>query len=166
MKTIRYFLNLSFILVLTIPLFSLSISNARKKYNSYQTECVSLNTDAHVVIRIWNTKKGLKYKMENARKEAIHAILFSGIAGGNGCSTQPALLNTPEDRSNFKAIEKRFFSKKGEWSRFTRDGTENSFGTKNDISATCKIYQVSIARKDLRKYLEENKIIKPLNSGF
>jgi hypothetical protein len=166
MKTIRFFLSLSFVLFLTIPMFSSGISMACKKYNAYQTECVSLNTDAYVVIRIWNAKKGLKYKMSNARKEAIHAILYAGIAGGNGCSTQPALLNTPEDRTNFKAIEKRFFSKKGEWARFTRDATDNSFGTKNDISATCKIYQVSIGRKDLRKYLEENKIIKPLNSGF
>ncbi len=166
MKTNRNIFLSLLVVSLIISTNNFAFSQSNKKYNSYQTECVSLNTDAHVVIRIWNTKKGLKYKMENARKEAIHAILFSGIAAGNGCSTQPALLNTPEDRSNFKAIEKRFFSKKGEWSRFTRDGTENSFGTKNDISATCKIYQVSIARKDLRKYLEENKIIKPLNSGF
>jgi hypothetical protein len=150
----------------TLMLWSTSYCQNTKKYNAYQTECVSLNTDAYVVIRIWNAKKGLKYKMSNARKEAIHAILYAGIAGGNGCSTQPALLNTPEDRTNFKAIEKRFFSKKGEWARFTRDATDNSFGTKNDISATCKIYQVSIGKKDLRKYLEENKIIKPLNSGF
>ena len=145
---------------------SLSVQSSQAKWSYYQTECVSLNTDAYVVIRIWNTKKGLKYKMENARKEAIHSILYAGIAGGNGCSTQPALLNTPEDRTNFKTIEKRFFSKKGEWARFTRDATENSFGTKNVVSATCKIYQVSIGRKDLRKYLEEKKIIKPLNSGF
>ncbi len=154
----------SLIVLITFISFSNVVAPARLAY--YQTECVSLNTDAHVVIRIWNTKKGLKYKMKHARKEAIHAILFSGISGGNGCSTQPALLNTPEDRSNFKSIEKRFFTAKGEWSRFTRDASENSFGTKNDISATCKIYQVSIARKELRKYLEENKIIKPLNSGF
>ncbi len=155
-----------FVVIIGFTVNMLAVQSSQSKWRYYQTECVSLNTDAYVVIRIWNAKKGLKYKMSNARKEAIHAILYAGIAGGNGCSTQPALLNTPEDRTNFKAIEKRFFSKKGEWARFTRDATDNSFGTKNDISATCKIYQVSIGRKDLRRYLEENKIIKPLNSGF
>jgi len=147
-------------------LTSLSTKQTGIQIYSYQTECVSINTDAFVVIRIWNTKKGLKYKAVQARKEAVHALLFSGIAGGNGCSTQPPILSDESARSEFEKIQTSFFSKKGEWSRFTRDGTENSFGMKNDVSATCKIYQVSVARKELRKYLEENKIIKPLNSGF
>jgi hypothetical protein len=153
------------ILLFTITLFFTAFAPS-KKTNSYQTECVSLDTDGYVTIRIWNTRKGLKYKLDQARKEAIHSILFSGIAGGNGCSTQPPLLTSVDDQSSFMKVEKSFFSSKGYWSRFTRNGSENSFGTKNDISATCKIYQVSIAKKELRKYLEDNKIIKPLNSGF
>ena len=152
-------------LLFTISLFFAAFAPS-KKTNSYQTECVSLETDGYVTIRIWNTRKGLKYKFDQARKEAIHSILFSGIAGGNGCSTQPPLLTSVDDQSSFMKVEKSFFSTKGSWSRFTRNGTENSFGTKNDISATCKVYQVSIAKKELRKYLEDNKIIKPLNSGF
>ena len=153
------------ILLFRLILLSAGISSS-KKTNSYQTECVSLDTDGYVSIRIWNTRKGLKYKLDQARKEAIHSILFSGIAGGNGCSTQPPILTSVDDQSSFEKVEKSFFSSKGNWSRFTRNGTENSFGTKNDISATCKIYQLSIAKKELRKYLEDNQIIKPLNSGF
>ncbi len=44
---------------------------------TYQTECVSIETDGYVTIKIWDTKKGIKYKSEQARKDAIHSILFS-----------------------------------------------------------------------------------------
>lgn len=60
--------------------------------NDYQTECISLETDGYISIKIWNTKEGKSYKAEQARKDAIHAILFAGIAGSNGCTTQTALL--------------------------------------------------------------------------
>ena len=56
-------------------------------------------------------KKGAKYKPEQARKDAIHAILFSGIFGGNGCTTQPPILNKTEEQENFKTIEKQ----KNDW---------------------------------------------------
>jgi len=95
------------------------LSFAFNKRN-YQTECVTIETDGYVTIKIWDTKKGAKYKSEQARKDAIHAILYSGISGGNGCSTQPPILNKSEEQGNFKPIQKSFFANKGKWSMFTR----------------------------------------------
>ncbi len=125
-----------------------------------------METDGYVTIKIWDTKKGTKYKPEQARKDAIHAILFSGISGGNGCSTQPQILNKSEDQENFKTIEKSFFAKKGNWAMFTRSSaTETTLPTcKGDKQ--WKVYQVSISKNELRKYLEEQKIIKSLTNGF
>lgn len=88
--------------------------------STYQTECVTLGTDGYVSIKIWDTKKGAKYKPEQARKDAIHAILYSGISGGSSCTTQPPILKKSEEQESFKVIEKSFFSKKGKWSMFTR----------------------------------------------
>lgn len=152
------------ILLLTIScLILLSfVINSR----TYQTECISLESDGYIAIKVWDTQKGSKYKAEQARKDAIHAILFSGISGGNGCATQPPILNKSEEQNNFKNIEKTFFAKNGKWSIFTRSSaTETTLpailGAKN-----WKIYQVSISKNELRKYLEEQKIIKSLNNGF
>ena len=133
---------------------------------NYQTECVSLETDGYYTIKIWDTKKGDSYRPEEARKDAIHAILFSGIAGANGCSTQQPMLNKIEDQDNFKTIEKEFFAKKGKWSMFTRSAT---MATTMPISLgqkEWKVYQVSISKNALRQYLEEMKIIKSLNNQF
>jgi len=138
------------------------------KYNkrTYQTECVTLETDGYFTIKIWNTKKGSNYKPEQARKDAVHSILFSGVSGGNDCSTQLPILNKSEEQENFKSIEKSFFAKKGKWAMFTRSSaTESTLPTNLGIK-NWKVYQVSISKNELRKYLEEQKIIKSLTNGF
>lgn len=99
-KLLKTFIISSFILL------SFTSNNS-----TYQTECVAIETDGYLIIKIWDTKKGAKYKPEQARKDAIHAILFSGISGGNGCTTQPPILNKTEEQESFKTIEKSFFAK-------------------------------------------------------
>lgn len=149
-----------------LALSSLMLLSFASNNRSYQTECVTIETDGYVTIKIWDTKKGAKYKPEQARKDAVNAILFSGISGGTGCTTQSPILNKSEEQENFKTIEMSFFSKKGKWAIFTRSSaTETtlpaSLGIKN-----WKVYQVSISKNELRKYLEEQKIVKSLNEGF
>ena len=149
-----------------IVTFSIMLLSFTAKNRNYQTECVSLETDGYVAIKIWDTRKGAKYKPEQARKDAIHAVLYSGISGSNGCSTQPPVLNNTDNKEQFRNIEKSFFAKKGKWSMFTRSSAilmtmPGSIGQKK-----WKVYQVSISKNQLRKYLEEQKIIKSLNNGF
>ncbi len=149
-----------------LALSSLMLLSFASNNRTYQTECVTLETDGYITIKIWNTKKGAKYKPEQARKDAIHAILFSGIAGNSGCSTQPPLLNKTEEQENFKTIEKSFLAKNGKWSMFTRSSATESTLPANLGIKNWKVYQVSISRNELRKYLEEQKIIKSLTNGF
>jgi hypothetical protein len=133
---------------------------------NFQAECVSLEVDGYVTLKIWDTKKGIRYKSEQARKDAIHVILYSGISGGAFCTTQPPILDQAEEQENFKFFEKNFFAKKGEWSIFSRtSATETSIPSKLGASKW-NIFQVSISKNELRKYLEEQKIIKSLATGF
>jgi hypothetical protein len=149
-----------------LALSSLMLLSFAYNNRNYQTDCVSLETDGYVTIKIWDTKKGAKYKPEQARKDAIHAILYSGNSGSNGCTTQPPILNKSEEQENFKSIEKSFFAKKGKWSMFTRSSATETKLPANLGIKNWKVYQVSISKNELRKYLEEQKIIKSLNNGF
>jgi hypothetical protein len=133
---------------------------------NYQTECVSLETDGYYTIKIWDTKKRDNYRSEDARKDALHAILFSGIAGTNGCVTQKAMLNKLEYQQNFKSIEKDFFAKKGKWSAFTRTATTATTLPVAIGNQKWKVYQISISKSALSQYLEELKIIQTLNNQF
>ena len=137
-----------------------------KNSNSYQTECISLETDGYISFKIWDTKKGKSYKTEQARKDAVHAILYTGIAGSNGCTTQTALLVKPEDNDKFKKIEKEFFSSKGKWAQYIRSSATETTLPINLGVKNWKVYQVSVSKDALKKYLEEKSILKSINTGF
>ncbi len=153
--------SLIIVSIISLILFSFSVTKS-----NYQTECVTIETDGYVTIKIWDTQKGTKYLPEQARKDAIHAILYSGISSGTGCATQPPILNKTEEQERFKSIEKSFFSNKGKWSMFTRSSTTETNLPTNLGIKNWKVYQVSISKNELRKYLEQQKIIKSLNNGF
>jgi len=158
---IKHTLQIFLIAITSIILLSFSYNN-----RDFQTECVKIENDGYITIKIWNPKKGSKYKSVHARKNAIYAILFSGVSGGKACSTQLPILNKPEFIDNFKRIEKNFFSKKGKWSSFTRSANSETTLSDNIEDKKCKIYEVSISKNELRKYLEEQKIIKSLTNSF
>ena len=142
------------------------ISFTSKNNRNYQTKCISIEADGYVITKIWDTKKGKNYNTEQARKDAVYAVLFSGISGENGCVTQPPILNKTEEQENFKRIENRFFAKKGKWSIFTRTAATETTLPANLGVKNWKVYQVSVSKNELRKYLEDQKIIKSLNNGF
>ena len=149
------------VIIITFFLFSFTLKN-----NTYQTECVSIETNGYITLKIWDSKKGFKYNPEQAKKDAVHAMLYAGIAGTNGCTTQRAILSNAETIDQFKKIEKDFFSKNGEWQRFTRSSDTETTLPETIGAKNWKVYQVSVAKDALRKYLEEKQIIKSLNNGF
>lgn len=149
-----------------LVLSSILLFSFANTIGTYKTECVTLETGGFVILKIWDTKKGTKYKPEQALKDAIHAVIYSGVAGTIRCATQPPLLNETIDQENFKSIEKHFFSKNGKWSMFTRSSAIETTLPTSLGEKKWKVYQVSIAKDDLRKYLEDQKIIKSLKNGF
>jgi hypothetical protein len=159
----KLFRLLSFSIVIAL---GSALTSFTAKQRTYQTECVTIETDGYVVLKLWDIKRGSKYKFEQARKDAVHCILFSGISSINACSTQPPLLNSSEEKEKFKAIEKSFFAKNGIWSMYTRSSAvETTLPTMVGVK-NWKVYQISISKNELRKYLEDQKIIKSLNNGF
>jgi hypothetical protein len=159
--TLSASVKLFFVLVGAFAVYSFSGNPTQ-----YQTECVSLNQSDYIVLNIWHTTKCDRYKAPQAQKDAIHAILFSGISGGTKCTTQPPIFKSSEERENFKRIEKQFFSKSGNWTQFSRSSDINNATLAQTASGKYKIYEVSVSKAELRKYLEEEKIIKPLSTGF
>lgn len=151
------------LLILTASIFLMAFE---KSSNSYQTECVGVEADGYITLKIWNTKSGKSYKAEQARKDAVHAILYSGLEGNNGCLTQKALLVKQEDIDKFRKIEKDFFSSNGKWAQYTRSSATATTLPINLGKKNWKVYQVSVSKDALKNYLEEKSILKSINSGF
>lgn len=136
-------------------IFYLSVACSAKK-ELYQVECFSLTNDGYVELKVSNLINPTEYQIEQASIDAIKAILFTGFSSTK-CQTQTPLLNSIEAKDNFKKIQSSFFSKKGLWKNFIR----NSSG-KNIENG----FLIMISKEQLRKYLEDTKIIKKLNNGF
>ncbi len=126
------------------------------KKELYQVECFSLTNDGYVELKVSNLINPTEYQIEQATIDAIKAILFTGYSSTK-CQTQTPLLNSIEAKDNFKKIQSSFFSKKGPWKNFVR----NSSG-KNIENGLL----IMISKEQLRKYLEDTKIIKKLTNGF
>ena len=149
-------------LLLFVTTASLSCSTSRL----FQAECEGLAKSGYIDVTIWDSKKGANYSIEQARKDAIHTILYSGIAGSKNCSSQPPMLNSDEERAKFDKIQKDFFSKNGQWTRYTTSAKKSNATPEIVSNKNWNVYTVSVAKQELRKYLEEQKIIKYLNNGF
>lgn len=132
----------------------------------YQNECTEISNDGHITLKIWNPEKGRKYKMEDAQKDAIQVIVFNGIATNKQCIGQKPLLQNEKEKSDFEKISKDFFKTNGNWQTYIRSSSlENALpdkiGKKN-----WNVYQITVDRTMLKKNLEEQKVIKPINTGF
>ncbi len=146
-------------------LFLASIPFAQSQ-NLYQNECTEIGNDGHITLKIWNPDKGKRYKIDDAQKDAIRVILFNGIASNEKCIGQKPLLQNEKEKTNFEKISKDFFKTKGNWQTYIHSSNlENAIpdkvGEKN-----WNLYQITVNKTMLKKYLGEQEIIKPINTGF
>lgn len=134
---------------------------AQKEF--YSLECISMENEGFTKLKMLNYVNPTKFNIEAASKYAIKAILYVGYSSTN-CPTQKPLLKDNLDIYNFKKIEKKFFSKNGKWKTFIRNSSDiNNLKTEK---RTIKEFEVLVNKELLRKFLEEQKIIKSLNTGF
>lgn len=145
---------------------TLIFSSCSTKKIAIQTECFSIQTSGYVTVSIWNASKGSSYKLTNARKDAVRSLLFSGLSGSENCQTQPKILKSISEEENFSKIQKDFFSNGGDWSKFTRSSSLNDPSPKSIENPNWKVYNIEIAKQDLRLYLEKKEVIKSLSNGF
>jgi hypothetical protein len=149
------------ILITIISLFLLTSCKAQKEL--YNVECISIENEGYVKLKLLNYVKPTKFNIDSASKDAIKAILYSGYSSTK-CPTQKPLLKETMYIDNFKKIEKDFFSKNGKWKTFVRNSLDIDNIKTEKI--TIKEFEIMVNKDLLRKYLEEQKIIKSLNTGF
>jgi len=148
------------LIILVLLVIILSCKSQKELYN---IECVSIENEGYVKLKMGNYVKPTEFNFESACKDAIKAVLYSGYSSTN-CQTQKPILKESTDIENFKKIEGDFFSTDGKWKTFVR----NSLDTNNIKTGKTenKEFVIMVNKDQLRKYLEEQKIIKSLNTGF
>ncbi len=157
-------------LFLTLP--SITSGQARKKAEKdtdewrYELEAVGEGKEGTYVFKVWTYSKRAIVAIEQAKKNAVHGIIFKGYAGKDRIQGRPALSSDPNLVNTKADFFEPFFADGGDYMKFV----SNSGDTAPERLKVGKEYKVGIittvAVADLRRHLEAAGIIKGLGSGF
>ncbi len=159
-------LNSKTILLLVSFLTLFGCKTQEKIDYGYEMVCQGVGIQGSNLVKVYSYGKTVDKAIEESKKNAVRGILFKGIVGGNGCSRQPAIVSYQEHQKH-KTFFENFF--KGEYLRFVHLTSNGSVSPKDRLKVG-KYYKIgviiSVDKTNLRKYLEERKIIKKLGSIF
>jgi len=174
MKNIRYLLLFS-----TVFCFNMSNAQitAKGKANkdterwNYEVECAGVANHGKVLIKVWSYSRKPRVALEQAKKNAVHAILFKGFEGGaDGCRSQRAIAPDPGVEEDKEDFFNDFFSVGGHYLKYVSTSTDATSHEVLKVTRGRMKYKVGVmvtVHKDvLRKYLESENIIRGLSTGF
>ena len=170
-KTIQY---LSLLLIV-LTSFSLSISAQNKKADKdtrnwvYEIEPVGVGTQGSYLIKVWSYSKKPMVALEQAKKNAVHGIIFKGFTGIQGVPGQRPLTNNPNLEVEQAEFFKNFFAEGGKYMKFVNITNDGSVAAEDRLKIG-KEYKigvvVSVNVAGLRKDLEDAGMVRGSNSGF
>ena len=152
-----------FLLTINLLLFVGSKANNKLSGNyTHEIECMGAELDGSITLKAWGKGKNRADALEQARKEAINAVLFVGIRNGKpDCETRP-ILNAPNIRENKADYFNNFFKDGGDYKKFTSDKDE-SFGKKEKAKGrdgdVMYGFIIRVLRSDLKKQMIADKIL-------
>lgn len=137
----------------------------------YEIECVGIGKPGTKVIKVWSYSKKANVANMQAKKNAVHGIIFQGYAGGGqGCTNQRALVTDPSVGEQKKEFFDNFFDING--GKYMKFVSHSSDSTPEVIKVDIKGYKykvgvvVTVMTNALRKDLEAAGVVKGLSSGF
>ena len=171
-KIIKISLLVIFVLSSTIGSAQLNKRKKSKKDTHnfrYEMECIGEGKQGTYAIKVFSYSKKPHIAIEAAKRNAVHGIIFKGIAGGK-CVNKPALARNPNLEQEKADFFKDFFANGGKYSKFVIASTDGAIEAGDVTKISKKEYKVgvnvSVNVSLLRKDLEAAGIIKGLGSRF
>ena len=173
MKNIKRKISLLFIMF--ISFMFVANTQSKKKANKdtiawrYEIEVVQTGSQGTYLIKVWSYSKKPDVAIEQAKKNAVHGVIFKGFTGTLSVPGQKALtsnVNLEEEKSEFF---KSFFAEGGKYMKFVSTSNDGAVAAEDRMKIG-KEYKVgvivSVNVSGLRKELETEGIIKSLGDGF
>lgn len=123
------------------------------------------------LVKVWSYSKKPAVAKEQAKKNAVHGIIFKGFSGSKqGVSSQKPLVKDSSIQSKNEQFFKDFFAAGGDYMKYVNLSDDGAIASGDILKVNKREYKVAVVvsvRKDaLRKYLENAGIIRGLSSGF
>jgi hypothetical protein len=136
----------------------------------YEIECAGIGKDGTYLIKVWSYSKNPKVATTQAKKNAIHGVIFKGFSGGGqGCTSQRPLAPSPSIEEEKADFFDPFFEEGGKFMKYVSESADGNVDASDRVKVG-KEYKigvlVSVSKDALRKDLEAAGIIKGLTSGF
>ena len=155
--------------ILAAFIFSCKTKQTQAPTYDYEVQCLGTGKQGTQLVKIWGYGKNPTEAIEQAKMNAVHAILFKGVATGSpGCIQRPLVTNNQAEEQ-YKTYFTEFFAINGKYLKYVTLSTDGSIDP-NDRLKVGKKYKIGVAvtvnSDALRSELEDKGIIKKLGSGF
>lgn len=145
-------------------LITISVS-ARKRLATYQKqviECLGVEGDGSQTLRVTGTGRNKTDAKEQAKKDAVAAVIFNGIRSGmGGCDTRP-LISEHNARDKYAEYFNIFFMDGGEYKKYVSMEDRKRRSDNKSKNKLFKNYRLTIRvhRNELESRLKEDGVIK------
>lgn len=140
----------------------------KSPYN-IEVETLGVGEDGTKLVKVWANARKPEQAIIKAEKNAVAAAIFKGFPAGNGAEKSPSICRDKNALEEHKAFFEDFFKPGGKYLQFVNRTNDGMPGGKDRIKMK-KGYEIavkaSIAYNNLRQYLEEEQIAKPMDAGF
>lgn len=135
----------------------------------YELEAVKTGIVGTYQVKVWSYSENATVATEQAKKNAVHGVIFRGFTGNGRVPGQNALAGNTNLEQAHADFFKSFFADGGKYLKFV-SLTNSGMIAEGDRQKVGKEYKVgvivSVDAANLRKDLEAAGIIKGLSSGF
>ncbi len=134
----------------------------------YDIEPEEIGRQNSKVIRVWSYSKDVNVAKMQATKNAVHGIIFKGVAGDTDkrISQILPLVKSLAVQNEFQSFFDDFFSDGGDYRAYVSTTSINDSVVKIDKRMYKVGVVVNVQYDALRKMLEQKGIIKKLGGGF
>ena len=128
----------------------------------YELEAVATGVQGTYQIKVWSYSKNVETATEQAKKNAVHGIIFKGFPNKGRVQGQKPLARNANLYEENEDFFKEFFKRGGgDYMKFVTLANNGQIAAGDRIGVV-----VSVNIAELRKYLETKGIIKGLSDGF
>lgn len=165
--------NIIRVIFLVVFLAGFTNVNAKKDKDmnewKYELETVSTAVQGNATLKVWTYARSEKAAAEQAKKEAVHGVIFRGTPDNGRIRGQRALTQDPNLEVEQQAFFSDFFKEGGKYMKFVTLVNDGSISPKDKIRVGSQMkigVTVQVNVMSLRKDLEDAGVIRSLGSGF
>ncbi len=152
------------IILLFMLILSMSprvLAQSKNVYSRTSVECLGVELDGSQTLRVVGYGRNRNDAKEQAKKNAVWAVIFDGVRGGaEGCNMRP-LVTEVNAKERYEDYFNRFFSDKGPYLEYVslRDTKKRSADRVKDKLGYSYTMTVRVLRPELKERLKSDNVI-------